>query len=309
VELLVAALIAAVLLVVAGRFLFRSPSGKVVLPSVIDESVGMWALRRITGLRLWERPDPDEEAAAAAAAVAWPDPEARARYEASRRAGAAGGVALRNPAGSPSTAGSRWPNRLAALLAVISIVIIAVTVVGLTILPREDPGAASTGDVPGGSGAPSGSALAVAGSASPGTSAAASGAVSSNGTGASGSAIPSARASTPAGPTPATGQTPAPSTGPGLTPPPGATPTPRPAPTATPKPSSTPVPTPTPTPPPPLKAVLSCSAVALLATCDASDSTGATTYEFDFGDGSAPVEGPSTLALHAYLAPGLTVGP
>jgi len=44
--------------------------------------------------------------------------------------------------------------------------------------------------------------------------------------------------------------------------------------------------------------------VTLLATCDASASTGATTYQFDFGDGSPVVSGPSPLALHTYLSAG-----
>jgi len=49
---------------------------------------------------------------------------------------------------------------------------------------------------------------------------------------------------------------------------------------------------------------MSCSAVALLATCNANGSTGAATYQFDFGDGTPAVQGPSPLALHAYLAAG-----
>ena len=124
-ELLVAALVVVGLLVVAGRFLFRSKSGEIVLPAILDESVGMWALRRITGLRLWEREEPsdDEDAGSAAVppastagpgwsgtpastAVAWPEADPNARYQSARRsaaAAAAGGSVAGAPAGPAST--------------------------------------------------------------------------------------------------------------------------------------------------------------------------------------------------------------
>ena len=128
-ELLVAALVVVGLLVVAGRFLFRSKSGEIVLPAMLDKSVGMWALRRITGLRLWEREEPadDEDAGSAgvppastgpgwsgtpaSTAVAWPDADPNARYQSARRSAAtaaAGGSVAGTPAG-PATVGSRWP--------------------------------------------------------------------------------------------------------------------------------------------------------------------------------------------------------
>ena len=44
--------------------------------------------------------------------------------------------------------------------------------------------------------------------------------------------------------------------------------------------------------------------MVLLATCNGNGSTGATTYRFDFGDGTPAVSGPSPLALHTYLAAG-----
>ena len=131
VELLVAALVVVGLLVVAGRFLFRSKSGEIVLPAILDESVGMWALRRVTGLRLWERDAPaDDEVAGSAAdppgstaapgwsgapastAVAWPDADPNARYQSARRsaaAAAAGGSVAGTPPGPAATVGSRWP--------------------------------------------------------------------------------------------------------------------------------------------------------------------------------------------------------
>jgi PKD repeat protein len=39
-------------------------------------------------------------------------------------------------------------------------------------------------------------------------------------------------------------------------------------------------------------------------SCDAGGSTGATTYQFDFGDGSPPVDGTSASATHLYVVPG-----
>jgi PKD repeat protein len=44
--------------------------------------------------------------------------------------------------------------------------------------------------------------------------------------------------------------------------------------------------------------------VVLLATCNGNASTGAATYQFDFGDGTPAVKGASPLALHTYAAGG-----
>jgi hypothetical protein len=322
VELLVAALVVVGLLVVAGRFLFRSPSGKIVLPAFLDESVGMWALRRITGLRLWEREEPaDDEVAGAvppgstagsgwpgapaSTAVAWPDPDPNARYQAARRsaaAAAAGGAVAGTPAGPSTTVGSRWPNRLAILLAIVSLLMIVFTVVGLTVLPRG-LGDGAGADRPDGSGGPGGSAVAVApGSTGPAGSASASGAAGRSAS-PTGSAAPSGGARSSTGPAP--GSAAPPSGNPSRTAAPTSAPTPAPAPTASPTLTPTPTPTPAATPTPaPLKATISCSAVVLLATCNGGASTGATTYQFDFGDGTPAVNGPSPLALHTYLAAG-----
>ena len=293
-ELLVAALVVVGLIVVAGRFLFRSRSGEIVLPAILDESVGMWAIRRVTGLRLWEHEDqPDDEVAASAAAppgsaagagwsapattaVAWPDADPNARYQSARRsaaAAAAGGVAG-TPAGPAATIGSRWPNRLAMLLAIVSLLMIVFTVVGLTVLPRDVGDGAGAGR-PNGSGGPGGSAAAVVpGSTGPGGSASPSGAAG--------------RSSKPAGSAAPSGGTRS-STAPASSP--AAPPSRNPAPTPLRRRSPSPTPAATPTPPP-LKAALSCSAVVLLATCNGTASTGATTYRFDFGDGTPAVDRP-----------------
>jgi PKD domain len=309
VELLVAALVVVGLLVVAGRFLFRSKSGEIVLPAILDESVGMWALRRVTGLRLWERQVPaDDEVAGSATvppgstaapgwsgapastAVAWPDADPNARYQSARRsAAAASGAVAGTPAGPSATAGSHWPNRLAVLLAIVSLLMIVFTVVGLTVLPRDvsDGAGADRSD---GSGGPGGSAAAVVtGSTGPDGSASASGAAGRS----AGPAAPSGGARSSTGPAPGSAAPPSGN--------PSRTAAPTPAPTTVPTPAPTRAPTPSPAP---LKAAISCSAVVLLATCNGNGSTGATTYRFDFGDGTPAVKGPSPLALHTYLAGG-----
>ena len=62
-ELLVALLVVLGLLAIAVRFGLRGPSGSVHLPRIVDDSIGMWALRRLTGRPLLgrtagDRPDP-----------------------------------------------------------------------------------------------------------------------------------------------------------------------------------------------------------------------------------------------------------
>ncbi|HEY8438289.1 MAG TPA: hypothetical protein VIK65_06715, partial [Candidatus Limnocylindrales bacterium] len=56
-EFIVAALVVVGLVAIAIRFVPRTDAGHVLLPRVVDESVGMWALRRVTGRALWARPD------------------------------------------------------------------------------------------------------------------------------------------------------------------------------------------------------------------------------------------------------------
>jgi hypothetical protein len=59
VELIVGALVVLGFLAVVTRFITRDASGEIRLPRIVDDSIGMWALRRITGRRLWERPRDD----------------------------------------------------------------------------------------------------------------------------------------------------------------------------------------------------------------------------------------------------------
>ena len=142
-ELLVAAFVVVGLIVVAGRFLFRSKSGEIVLPAMLDKDrTACGRCRRVTGLRLWEREEPENDEVAGSAGVppastavpgwsgapastvvAWPDadpgPRAvgqlaarppRRRRQASDRPSA-------DPADPADSIGGHWPNRLAALLA------------------------------------------------------------------------------------------------------------------------------------------------------------------------------------------------
>jgi hypothetical protein len=60
VELIVGALVVLGFVAVLTRFITRDASGQVRLPRIVDESIGMWTLRRVTGRRLGERPWVDE---------------------------------------------------------------------------------------------------------------------------------------------------------------------------------------------------------------------------------------------------------
>lgn len=58
-EFIVGALVVLGFLAIIARFFARDASGRVQLPRVVDESIGMWALRRLTGRRLGMRDDPE----------------------------------------------------------------------------------------------------------------------------------------------------------------------------------------------------------------------------------------------------------
>jgi hypothetical protein len=59
VEWIVGALVVLGFVAIAIRFVPREDAGRVRLPRIVDESVGMWALRRLTRRSLWDRPDED----------------------------------------------------------------------------------------------------------------------------------------------------------------------------------------------------------------------------------------------------------
>jgi len=54
------------------RFMPRDEAGGIRLPTIVDNSIGMWALRRLTGRPLWERTDDIGTIGAGQAAVAVP---------------------------------------------------------------------------------------------------------------------------------------------------------------------------------------------------------------------------------------------
>ena len=323
---------------IAIRFVPRTAAGRVLLPRVVDGSVGMWALRRLTGRPLWERPaDQEEEAATepspaalpvAAATFAGPTPIAPTRYVPSRRPlqpqlqshpvrDLANRQAARRRAQERAARRKRLERRIAAFGALAAALIVTTVVFGVAMLPRQPSGGvlAATGTpdlgvaVASGSADGSGTASTEPSSAAPTASSVA----------ASGSLAPTlAPATAPAG---GANQTPAATQTPGATPAPTAqptarptsrptpppTPAPTPVPTAvptpapTPTPPPTPVPTPVPTPIPPPVASMSCMKSGLDVTCDASASQGATSSSFNWGDGSAS---PGPIAVHHYAVRG-----
>jgi hypothetical protein len=315
VELIVGGLVVVGLLLVAGRFLLRSDTGQVVLPRVVDNSIGLWALRRVTRRPLWERPDEDAATAAGPAianaagasatdgessppavkptrsVVSMARPVVDPVADVARRAATVASAAI--PGAEESPIGGAWPNRLAALMGVATVVVFVAVLGAIIFLPRGEIG----GGVVTGSAGPSG------GGTNPSLVAILPGA-SSSPSEAAGSPAPSSEPSSAVSPaTSQPGGSPRPTTAPVRTPTPTAAPTPTPTPTAVATPKPTPKPTPAPSAPPPV-ASIACENAALVVTCDGTSSARALTYSFDFGDGATTGPGASPLALHAYADPG-----
>ncbi|HSL33570.1 MAG TPA: PKD domain-containing protein [Candidatus Limnocylindrales bacterium] len=347
-EPIVVAFAVAGVVAVVFRFLPRDASGARRLPRRIDESVGMWAIRRALGRPTdvpddpadWTdspQPSPDEiawrigvpgapaptlptkfivsgpheaggEKAAAAipaspAAPVPPPPRLSGPLPPGELVRIATEIVQRpagRPARGPTPAGRRnalaFQRRAAALVA-LAVVAMSLTAVALS-ARRLDGGVLSATGAPTGASdgidGSSGGFGAATPSAADGTGESADPGGSASGTGSPPATVDaSAPAATAA---PRAAATPRPAT------PRPATPriTPRPA---TPKPA-TPAPvTPTPVPPPPV-AVLSCSPVGTFdVSCDASGSSGADVYTFDFGDGASESGGASSLN-HTYGAAG-----
>ena len=337
-ELIVGTLFVLGMLAIVIRFAPRTSSGEVLLPRVIENSIGMWALRRLTGRRRTEPPDDAASAdayvedvdrrlaggGASLASAAGPVPALPSRVIASRglesRArrvdeATARRVALLTVTGQQARAesvlraaearrarGPALPSSRAPRSAAMAAVL-AIAVVGLALALRLPP-PASRGQVLSAIGTPE--STSPAGTEVPG--------------GSSGSSEPTASGSpgtTTVTPRPAA--TPARSPRPGATPertfaptptptPPG---TPAPTPKATPKPTPAPTPTaaPTPTPPPPPPvASISCVLVVLEISCDGSGSDRAVSYTFTFGDGFE-AGGTSPTASHTYLDLGAAGNP
>jgi hypothetical protein len=331
VELIVGTLLVLGLLAIFVRFAPRTPSGEMVLPRVIDNSIGMWTLRRVTGLRLWERPEGEPSDGDADAWVADVDRRLAGRAAGSPSDARAAPTTPTRPAvwrGRPDTRGvDAATARRVALL----------TVTGqreraerLIRLARARPAAATGGSPPRWAGlgalaalllaallllavafqpssSPSGQVLSATGTpGAPGASdrLAAGGSATSSAepSGSATSMAPNAtlRATAPPAVTLRPGAPPT------RTPTAAPKPTRAPTPTATslepsptPPPTAPPIPTPTPTPLPPV-ARIACTLLVLQISCDGSASERAVTYSFTFGDGDV-VTGSDPIVDHTYL--------
>ncbi|MBA2720708.1 MAG: hypothetical protein H0U52_15930 [Chloroflexi bacterium] len=288
-ELIVGALVVLGFLAILARMLPRDAAGRTMLPRIVDESVGMWALRRLTGRSLLGRPWDDEEefdiegatptglpggaglAGALSVSVAADDrpsdlqagpvPLAPTWSVVSRAPTRSVPVAAPNAAPAASRAGParriRWAplaHGLVAIAGVAANAIVAIALLNVVLAPRS-----GAGDVLGVTGRPEitppGGVVVPSGDEAP-----PSGIDSSlePPTGSQRPPLPAGQATAPPvkGPTPTPRTTPRPTARPTATPlatPPTApTPTPGPTatPTATPAPTGSPTPTPTPTPGP-----------------------------------------------------------
>jgi hypothetical protein len=287
VELIVAALVLLGFVAIITRFITRDETGQLRLPRVVDDSIGMWALRRITGRRLWERPwddevadevefdatssDPTRAALGAIARANAADPTlgpakvAPTRYVAARHRKREIVVSptpvldlrRRTEAHAHPKRSAGWPVRFAAFGSVMTILMVAAIAFALVAL-QSRPGASSTPR-------PAESAQQVAVAPSQATPLP--------------SATPEPSESSAPSPSPSAAPTPTPK----VTPRPTARPTPVPTPAPTPKP--TPTPTPKPTLPPRPLAFITCTLITPDISCDGSSSVRAVTYKFTFGDG------------------------
>jgi len=284
VEWIVGALVVLGFVAIVVRFVPRDEAGGARLPRIVNDSIGMWALRRIT-----RRPSGAAGTSGAAQSTSLDSSRfvvsaSRLQAIGVRPAGAARrGSAVRRQRRRDAADSVALQRRLAAIAAVLVVGVVALAVVLVLRAPR--------GEVRSATGAP------------------APGAVTDDVS--SLSTVEPSRAS----PTPKSATKPAvPAATPRSTPRATAGPTPRPTPAPTskvpPAPSPTPTPaptaTPTPTPPPPV-ASIQCSNVLLVVSCDGSQSERAVTYSFDFGDGSAAVSGPESTAQHTYTQAGSPV--
>lgn len=321
VELIVGALVVLGFLAILTRFIARDPSGEIVLPRVIDDSIGMWVLRRVTRRRLWERPLEDEAPPTSEFDVDTSD-ATRAALGAISAANAANAATPAMGSGSIALPRSVSVTRRAAVFPVSKTPVadlrrrqratrpqharphrsfglpraaayalaVAVVVVGGVALGAFI-GRSQGGQVLATTAQPTESQVAAAAPAE----------TSSPSPGhfepfvaPSISAIPSA--------TPLPAATP-PST-PRATPHPTPRPTPGPTPIPTPRPTPkpTPHPTPSPTPPPPPVASITCTLVVLEISCDGSGSARAVNFRFVFGDGFvADSADPTVSHLYASL--------
>jgi len=252
VEWIVGALVVLGFIAVIARFIPRDDSGRARLPAIVDNSIGMWALRRMTGRSLWERPDQigTRTGRNAAGSTARPAQGASTRYAASpsrlqalgiRPAGATrrSTPTRRPPMATPGRVRVASTDRrreehpagslviLRRLVAIIAIIAIAAVAIWVAFVPH-------------GPGAPRGEVLAA--TSQPAEDVA-------NPAAASSPAIQAAPSATSRAASPKPTRSPKPTVA-AATPRPTPAPTPRATPRPTARPTITPAPTPTPSAPP-----------------------------------------------------------
>jgi hypothetical protein len=316
VEWLVGAFVVLGFVAIVVRFVPRDVAGRVRLPRVIDDSIGMWALRRLTGRSLTEGPDEgdDDGVLPGRSGGLGPTPLLPNRFVASAARLEALGVrpagrvarpaSTKRPVGVAPVKGltprrqQAQPNRslvlqrrLAAIAAILVVGAIALAVVlatrgpqgeargatGLPVLDEPPNGAASQLGVQPSSDSASESISAEAPTRS---------------------LSPTPKAIVGA-PRPTAKPTPRP------TPKPTAAPTPRPLATSTPAPNPTPTPTPTPTPAPPAPVVGFTFAMSgtVVSFTDQSTGTGLS-WAWAFGDPNDPQVSNQQNPTHDYGASG-----
>jgi PKD domain len=318
VEWIVGALVVLGFIAIAVRFVPRDAAGRARLPRMVEESIGMWAVRRLTGQADTNRQDSGDRDGPATPVDREPRPEPASRFDAApigpapiaptvfvpsgsptqaRPMGDIGAGSARRPVTSPiielkvlrrrprPSANVAMERRLVVLAALL---VVGLIVLGIVLAPRSP-----RGEVLGATGSPNLLVPPGDGSSEPealsGSEASAAAATKAPGSAATREPTPAA---TPrATPRP----TPAPTTRPIARP----TAHPTPAPTAT----STPAPTATPTPAPPI-ASITCTTSSLTVTCDGSNSDREVSYRFDFDGGPSGTPGPDPSASYTYSVGG-----
>jgi hypothetical protein len=155
VQLLVGTLVVLALVAIAVRFVLRSPGGAIVLPRIVDQSIGMWVVR---GVAARVRPRAGAASSRPADGVRRFDPE-MARRLGIRRAGQVAPARARNRT-ARRRSGDRWLTRPMALVLLVFLAIGAGAmlgvgagllaegaqshVLGVTATPAVAPGAASS---------------------------------------------------------------------------------------------------------------------------------------------------------------------
>jgi hypothetical protein len=287
VEWIVGALVVLGFVAIAVRFVPRDDALRVRLPRIVDDSLGMWALRRLTRRPLGDSggvgPGPIVPsrfvASAARLEALGVRPAGRARSSGSTRrlsgvTRVAGSTTRRRQADPAASMAQQ--RRLAAIAAILVVGAVALGVV----LASRGP----QGEVHGATGRPALS------NVSPSLSI-----FSSPSTEAQVATPTLASTKRPIAPVATPRRTPTPA--PQATPRPTATPKPTPTPTPTLAPTASP--TPTATPPPPPVASVACTSSSLTVTCDASDSARAMTYQFVFDNGPT-FDGSDATAMFTY---------